>query len=452
MRFRSASSTSPARRSLLVAVSATVAALALSGCAPGGVATGGTASATKITAPVTVAQVAKLGKIKLSIWADTLEKPFLAEMIPQFEKKYPNVTVVPTYKSFDDLIATVVNAAASSNPPDLFEGNNGYAVDGTLVKGKLVRPLADIAAAYDWTANGGEANLTAARWNAAGTNFGSGTLYGMSPISEVQGIYYNKKNLAAAGLTPPKSLAELTAELPIVKAAGQVPIMLGDSDQWSATHIYSDIAATKQDPKTIAAWVGGKAGSTFETKGNLEAGNELVRWAKAGYFDSGYNGLTDDEANQKFASGTGTFIIGGSWNSAALGSSDFGVSPIASGGSGGPAQAWHISSRSENVVADAAFLGMLRSPEVAQEILTAAGLLPANTQGVVGTNDVQKQTLENLKLTQAADSQIGYYDWTTSDMLSVIGQQTQELLAGRITSAQFTAKIQATWVAGHKQK
>lgn len=95
---------------------------------------------------------------------------------------------------------------------------------------------------------------------------------------------------------------------------------------------------------------------------------------------------------------------------------------------------------------------MLRSPKVAQEILSAAGLLPANSEGVVGASNVDKETLANLKATQAAGTQIGYYDWTTSDMLNVIGEQTQELLAGKITSDQFTAKIQATWVAGHKQK
>jgi ABC-type glycerol-3-phosphate transport system substrate-binding protein len=423
---------------------------ALAGCAPGSGGTTAATSTTTISSKVTVADVAKLGKIKLTIWADTLEEPFLKKMIPEFEKTYPNVTVVPTYKSFDDLIATVVNAAASSSPPDLFEGNNGYAVDGALVKGKLVRPLTDIAKAYDWTANGGEANLSAARWDAAGTKFGSGTLYGMSPISEVQGIYYNKTKLAALGIDPPTSIEELAADLPIAKAAGEIPIMLGNADQWSATHIFSDIAATKQDAKSIAAWVGGKAGSTFDTKGNIEAADEITAWAKAGYFGTGYNGLTDDEANQKFASGTGVFVVGGSWNSAALGASNFGVSPIATGGSGGPAQAWHISASSKVVKADAAFLDFMRSSSTAQQILSAAGLLPANAEGVVGANAVQTQTLANLKVTEEAGTQIGYYDWTTSDMLNVLGQQTQELLAGRISSADFTAKIQSAWVAGHK--
>jgi raffinose/stachyose/melibiose transport system substrate-binding protein len=435
---------------MLIAGAASVTTL-LAGCAPGATNGAAVTDTTSVTSPVTVAQVAKLGKIDLKIWADTLEKPFLVKMIPLFEKKYPNVTIVPTYKSFNDLIATVVNAASSANPPDLFEGNNGYAVDGTLVKGKLVRPLTDIAKAYDWTADGGEATLNAARWNTAGTNFGSGTLYGMSPISEVQGIYYNKSKLAALGLKPPTTMEELAADLPIAKAAGEVPIMLGNSDQWSATHIFSDIAATKQDPKDIAAWVGGKPGATFETNGNKQAADVITDWAKAGYFDTGYDGLTDDEANQKFAAGEGVFVVGGSWNSASLGSSNFGVSPIVSGGSGGSAQAWHISASSKHVVADAAFLAMLRSPEVAQLILTDAGLLPAVTEGVVGTTDVQKQTLENLKLTQAANTQIGYYDWTTSDMLNVMGEQTQELLAGKITSAAYTAKIQSSWLAGHKK-
>ncbi|MCU1527382.1 MAG: hypothetical protein JWP75_1145 [Frondihabitans sp.] len=427
--------------------------LILASCSAPGPATGAAdAPSTTISSPVTVTEVAALGKVTMSIWADTLEEPFLTKMIPVFEKKYPNVTVVPTYKSFDDLIATVVNAAASANPPDVFEGNNGYAVDGTLVKGKLVRPLTDVASAYGWADGGGESTLEAARWNAAGTRFGSGTLYGMSPISEVQSIYYNKAKLTKLGLKPPTSMAELAADLPVIKKAGEIPIELGNADQWSATHIFSDIAATKQDPKSIAAWVGGKPGSTFDTAGNRAAATELTAWANAGYFDPGYNGITDDQANQKFAAGQGVFVVGGSWNSANLGSSNFGAAPIVSGGSGGSAQAWHISTKSKVVVADAAFLAMLRSPQVAQNIVTDAGLLPANTEGVTGTTDVQKQTLENLKETQKADTQIGYYDWTTSDMLTVVGQQTQDLMAGRITSAQFTAKIQATWVAGHTSK
>ncbi|MDA5147588.1 extracellular solute-binding protein [Streptomyces sp. AD681] len=81
------------------------------------------------------------------MWADQAEKPLITSVLPAFEKKYPKVKVDITYKSFDDLIATVVNAASGSNPPDLFQGNIGYAVDGALVKAKLVRPLDDVAAA-----------------------------------------------------------------------------------------------------------------------------------------------------------------------------------------------------------------------------------------------------------------------------------------------------------------
>ncbi|MEU8733655.1 extracellular solute-binding protein [Streptomyces tendae] len=424
---------------------ALAAALVCAGCSPPGAgkaAPGGGQVA--ITDPVTSAQVADLGDVTLRMWADQAEKPLITSVLPAFEKKYPNVKVDITYKSFDDLIATVVNAASGSNPPDLFQGNIGYAVDGALVKAKLVRPLDDVAAAYGWITGTGASTLAPARWNGSGTAFGSGNLYGMSPISEVQGIYYNKALLKELGLRPPRSLEDLKRALPVVKESGRQPVMLGNSDQYAATHIFSDLAATEQEPASIRDWIGGKKGTTFVTKGNEKAADTMAEWAHKGYFGAGYDGLSNEDAVTRFAKGSGAFFVGGSWNGATLDPEKFGFGPLTTGGAGATASPWHIAASSDVTPAAVAFLAALRTPQSAQEILDT-GRLPVVTDGVKGSNSLQSQTLDALKRTIAAGTQVGYYDWTATDMLGVMGGKLQEVMAGRAGSADFVKAVQGSW-------
>lgn len=436
---------SPLGRAAAAGAAAAAVVVAAAGCgAPGGAGAAAPAKQSTITAPVTAKQVAALGRVTLRMWADQAEKPLMKSVIPAFEKTYPNVTVDVTYKSFDDLIATVVNAASGTNPPDLFEGNIGYAVDGELVKAHLVRPLDDVAQAYGWTTGTGASTLAPARWNTAGTAFGSGTLYGMSPISEVQGIYYNKAALASLGLTPPQSLGDLEKELPVVKKAGKQPIMLGNSDQYAATHIFSDIAVTEQKPAAIRAWIGGQPGTTFVTPGNEKAADVMADWARKGYFGSGYDGLSNEDAIARFAKGTGVFFVGGSWNGAYLDPAGFGFGALTSGGSGATASPWHIAASSKATPAAVAFLAQLHAPKTGQEILDT-GRLPVVTDGVTASNSLQSQTLDALKRTIAAGTQIGYYDWSAADMLDVMGGKLQEVMAGRTSAAGFAKAVQASW-------
>jgi raffinose/stachyose/melibiose transport system substrate-binding protein len=429
---------------------AIITGLTLASCAaPGSGGTSASVDQTDITAKITAADIADLGDITLKVWADQAEEPLMEEVIPAFEAQYSNVTVDITYKSFDDLIATVVNAAASASPPDVFQGNIGYAVDGALVEAGLVRSLDDVADVYGWTTGTGASTLAPAMWSDDAASFGSGKLYGMSPISEVQGIYYNTAKLAGLGIEAPTTIEELAAALPIAQAAGEQPIMLGNSDQYAATHIFSDIAAAKQDPASIAQWIGGTPGSTFETEGNAEAASIMADWASKGYFGDGYDGLGNQDAISRFAEGDGVFFVGGSWNGASLTAEEFGMSSLVTGGVGATASPWHISSKTENTTAAIAWLDMLHSPEVGQKILDS-GRLPVVTDGVTATDPLQQQTLTTLKDTIAAGGQVGYYDWSTTDMLTTMGSALQEVMAGRTTPEEFTATVQATWAKTHE--
>ena len=67
-----------------------------------------------------------------------------------FHQRYPNVTISRTAKSFDDYMATIRLAASAPDAPDVYQGNEGYSVDGALVKAGLIVPLDDYAASYGW--------------------------------------------------------------------------------------------------------------------------------------------------------------------------------------------------------------------------------------------------------------------------------------------------------------
>ena len=434
------------RRVLFAAAGVAALAVGLTACAPGSNSSGG-AETEEITAEVTPEQVAELGDITLTGWADVAEQGLMEQFIPRFEDEYPNVTVDMQYKSFNDLIATVVNAANSEDAPDVFQGNIGYAVDGALVEAGLVRPLDDVAEVYGWDSDAAADTLAPARWNEDGTRFGSGTLYGMSVITEVQGIYYNKAKLEALGLEVPQSIDELEAALPVAAAAGEQPIMLGNADQYAAMHLYSDIAAAEQDPQDIRDWVFGEKDATFATEGNLAAAERIADWAQQGWLGEGYDGIGNEDAIARFADGEGVFFVGGSWNGAKLTDAPapgFGMSALPDGGVGAIASPWHISSNSDASPAAIAFLDMLRTPETAQEIVDT-GRLPVLLEGVSGKGELESETLAVADATIAAGGQVGYYDWTTTDMFSVMGGALQELMAGRITAEEFADTVQADW-------
>lgn len=62
-----------------------------------------------------------------------------------------------------------------------------------------------------------------------------------------------------------------------------------------------------------------------------------------------------------------------------------------------------------------------------------------------GGNSLQSQTLDALKRTIAAGTQVGYYDWTATDMLNVMGGKLQEVMSGRTSSSEFLKAVQASW-------
>lgn len=402
-------------------------------------------------------------KVTITLW-DTENSPgpskALNDLIAQFEKKYPNVTVKRTVKNFDDYMATIKLAASSNDAPDVFQGNEG-SVDQELVKAHLIIPLDKLAKAYGWnTMFGSPAALNPLRWSADGQHWGTGELWGIAQKAEVVGAFYNKATLAKLGLQVPKTFADFEDSLAKAKAAGVPPIMVGNLDRWPMGHVFMVLQAHFDSPTAIANWTYGRPGSTFDDPGTKKAASVLEGWGKKGYFENGWNGVSQTAAAARFGKGEGLYFITGPWENQTFAGplkdgvgffplpSDDGTSPAPTTGS--LSIPYHISAKSKNKAVAAAFLNDIANPHAAAVVIQNGDLPAASPQGAsIDPNS----SLASISQAWVAKSKAGlltpYLDWATSTMGDTLFGGLQELSQGRVTPAQFATAVQTDWEKTH---
>ncbi len=429
-------------------------ALALSACsAPGSGAAkpaSSTSASEQITAPITAEQVAALGQVTLHVWADQGEESLMKLVVPKYEKQFSNVKVDIQYKSFNDLTATVVNALNSTDAPDVAQGNQGWATDGALVKAGLVRPLDDVADAYGYRQAAGSA-ISQLEWSADGKTFGSGTVYGLSPDNQMVGIFYNKAKLNGLGLQPPATFEDLAAALGKAKSAGEVPIMLGNSDKATAMQAFSVVQGATTPAADTIGWITGKSGADFNNAANQKALDTWASWAKDGYIADGYDARSPDDAAAAFAKGQGVFLIAGNWQAATVSDgATFGfiaapksqANQAASSGSFG--LNWHVSSKSKLTPAAIAFVGMINDPKNAG-LLAQVNRVPIATEGVASTDAMFSDLLKASSAQLSSNGSLYWYDWATNTMYDTFTSALQELMNGRTTSSKLLVQVQQDW-------
>ena len=426
--------------------------LGLSACgAPGGSAKQA-AEFTPIDAPVTAEQVAELGDVTLNVWADQGEQDLMDQFVPLYEEQFPNVDVQIQFKSYNDLTATVLNAMNSDDAPDVTQGNQGWATDGALVKAGLIRPLDDVADAYGYREAAGDA-ITQLEWSEDGKTFGSGTVYGMSPDNQMVGLFSNTEKLAALGLEVPTTLDEFEAALETAKAAGEVPLTLGNSDKASAMQALSLVQGALTPAEDTRAWISGTEGSDFAVDSNIAAIEKFTSWAQAGYLTEGYDGMSPDDAATAFAGGDGVFFVHGNWYAGTISDGakfDFSAGltdgDYATAGSFG--MPWHVGSASEAELAAVAFVGMLNSEE------TSSMLVDVQRVPIYSVEAGDPATTFPDLLAASSDQLQGagplfWYDWATDTMFDTFTGGLQEAMAGKTAPEDLAARVQDDWSAFH---
>lgn len=416
--------------------------LAATACSPGG--SGGSAN----NHPTSVSTGAGTARATITVATTPESGAFVKAVIPAFEAKNPNITVKYQDTNYDDYDKSINLALASDQSPDIALLN----AVGTTVKDKLVLDLSAYAKAYGWNSVYPSSEL--AQWQTAdGTTLGSGPLYAAPAGFSIVGVYYDKKLAAKDGITaPPATLAEFEADLAKAKAAGDVPIQLGNK-QGHASFALQLLGQGADGAGPAGKWVFGQPGSSFDTAGNRAAATTLVTWNKDGYFPAGSAGTDLQGAVDAFGKGQGVFFVDGNWDAAkidtALGA-DAGFFPFPGANTTaiGTSVAYAISTKSKHPDAAAAFLDFLHSPE-AQTQEFAEGFMPAGGGSVAGASGVKADVVAAWGKVNAANGLVGFNNNATSTMNDTLTAQTQELLGGKTDPAGLVAAIQSDWSKVH---
>jgi raffinose/stachyose/melibiose transport system substrate-binding protein len=398
---------------------------------------------------------AALGNVTLTVWDQEVRGGQAAQMEQlnaAFEAKYPNIKLNRVSRSFDDLNTTLRLALSGNEPPDVVEANNGRSSMGAFVKAGQLRPLDAYAEAYGWKTRYPESVLRYSRYSPDGKLFGEGNLYGLPQVGEVVGIFYNAAKLTKLGVEPPKTWDEFQAALAKAKAAGEVPMQLGNLDKWPAIHVFGTVQGRTVPADQISTLAFGRTGASWNTPENTDAAEQLVDWVDKGYFNKGFNGQGYDPAWQAFSKGEGVFLIAGTWLLADLEKAmgkDVGfmlppgatpeAAPVATGGTGLP---FAITAKSPNPDAAAAYIDFITNAD-AMKVLTTTGNLPvADTGQQTVEAGPQQDVFKAFGTATENDGLVPYLDYATPTFADTLGAALQDLLAKKSTPQEFLATLE----------
>jgi len=422
---------------------------------------GGVALAGGLPSSIAGARVAAQGEATLTVWDNwtrDVDSKVIDTLDGEFEKAHAGVKVDRLAKSFDDLKATAKLSLSSSDGPDLAQINQGLSDMGAMVKAGVLHDLGPYAKKYGWLEKLSPGIVARNSFTADGATFGEGNLYGLPVTAEIVGVFYNREKLAGIGASVPKTFAELEAMLDKLKAAGEIPLAMGNLEGTAAIHAYSEIENLYVDQTYLDNFVYGRNNVSFATPENEKAAAKLKEWVDKDYFTPDFSGIGYDDSVQAFKDGQGALMLTGSWISGLLsadgGAEAFGffLTPPETAGTpklsvGGTSMAYAIRDDSEDADVAAAYADQMLSKR-ATELWMGAQLVPIQVDPAAVKQGTLYADLVTAWNHLNETNTVGHYiDWATPTFYDTITAALQELMAGQVKPDAFVKEVQADYGA-----
>ncbi|MDR1986149.1 MAG: extracellular solute-binding protein [Treponema sp.] len=225
-----------------------------------------------------------------------------------FAEKYPNIKLEFEYVSGEQFHDKFQAMAAAGDIPDLFTcyagARSSYILDRGAVKD--LRP---------YLTEDFKADFNSAIWAPQGPK---GDIYIISPNMAVcTAVYVNTKLQRELGLTTPRTLDEMIAQAPVIRAAGYTPLMFGNKGQWQAQSL---LLSMLTDRMGGTAWFDrARAGTAkFSDKPFVDALTVIQTLVDTQLFPPGVNQLEGPEAWGAFVQGQAVYLLDAGWRIAAL--------------------------------------------------------------------------------------------------------------------------------------
>ncbi|PZG15446.1 ABC transporter substrate-binding protein [Nonomuraea aridisoli] len=404
----------------------------------------------------------KYGDIKLTVGmseaGETIANEF-KKQVESFQQANPNVTVDLQIKDWASSANTIKLVMSGNNPPDVMQGNSGWAINGALWKAGLLLNLDAYAKAFGWNDKFHESALTVNKFTTDGKVLGEGSLVAVPPAIQYVGVFYNEAVLKKIGIDDVSSLDSKEAFLGALdkaKEAGVTPVMLGDSEKWPALHNLSLLNGWYVAPEQINNWALNREGSTYDDEGHLKASTDFRAWMQKGYFNSDALATSFTDATNRFGRGEAAFFVTGTW---ALGDvrkslgddAGFMLFPAGESGKhaavGGYSLPFSISAKTKYPDCAAAFVDYVTASDEAVKAQIAAGRPSATKEGVNAQIDdpLLKQMVTEYQRLTSENGLFTWEDWPTPTMLTFQGSEAQRLLSGEITPKQYNEAVQQNW-------
>ncbi|WP_168120004.1 extracellular solute-binding protein [Paenibacillus sp. HB172176] len=222
----------------------------------------------------------------------------------QFESEHEGIKVEFNFQD-DDTYQTIglPNLLSGKNAPDLYFEWAGQRLDTRVADGYAADITSQLESSglKDMFADGSFNGMII-----------DGKTYMIPTAGDVTNvIFYNKQIFSDLGLEPPTTWEEFLAVCEAVKQAGITPIVIGNSDLWTAGnwigHLISRVVGEEAYSEAL------QLKQPFDSPDFAKAYGYVQELWDKGYINDNVNAIADNEADMLFLNGNGAMHPIGSW-------------------------------------------------------------------------------------------------------------------------------------------
>jgi ABC-type glycerol-3-phosphate transport system substrate-binding protein len=219
------------------------------------------------------------------IWTSSTGQKQFADVIKAFNKKFPKVKI--NYKPVGNNIPTVLaTAVAGGHPPDMADIAQPGLVAQFASQGKL-KPITYARSTL--------AKNFAPAWLKLGTF--SGKLYAIVfKAANKSTVWYNVPAFKAAGVSKPKTFAQLLTAAKTIKASGTPAYSIGGAEGWTLTDLFENIYLRTFGPAKYDAlsahkikWTDKSVTTALTTMGKILGDTSNVAGGTSGAIQTNFN-------------------------------------------------------------------------------------------------------------------------------------------------------------------
>jgi raffinose/stachyose/melibiose transport system substrate-binding protein len=365
----------------------------------------------------------------------------LKEHIGTFEKE-SGIDVQVSTLPFDNMRTVLQTQLRSGEGPDVFNWGSGPSFGGALAEAGLLYDLTDAYKEHNWQVYDFAKDRVTV----------DGKIYGIPGEMETIGLFYNKQIFADLGLAPPTTFDDLLAACEKIRAAGKIPLAVGDKEGWEGGHLLSMALSSAIGSDGMEALFNGeKSWDSPEVVSSLQ---DWKTFDDSGSLPKSPTSVDYDTSTSIFFSGKAAMIPTGSWLVGEIDdNTDFGVGyipfPAPDGRgifTGGLGSGPFVSATTSKKDAAIEFLDFLASPEHGRwtvENLHTIPPMPINTDGL-DVSPLFRQVLDDTA-TLGESGDFGYnIDVMVSDALNeAMYDGVQAVLTGQQSPSEVAASLEA---------